>query len=198
VGTDPQKKFTIHGVVVKPRSEFVRLALRGEWKEATERVTPLLDDEPAVFKVYQQWLYSGLIHTREPKTDSDFDEEYQLLAKAYIFGERIVDLDFKDCVADALVEKLDPIERFDPHLTNLIFDNTPSGSPLRRLWMDIHCRFGMPEWLVHITNVEFLVEFGRLQMMNRTTFDGWSKSAMFSKCTYHGHGANPCYRGNPA
>jgi hypothetical protein len=115
------------------RSEFVRLALRGERKEATERVIPLPDDEPAVFKVYQQWLYSGLIHTREPKTDSDFDEKYQLLVKEYIFGEKILDLDFKDCVADALVEKLDPVERFDPHLTNSIFDNTPSGSPLHRL-----------------------------------------------------------------
>jgi hypothetical protein len=63
--------------------------------------------------------------------------------------------------------------------------------------MDIHCRFGKPEWLVHITNVDFPVEFGRLQMMNRTSFDGWSKSAMFSKCTYHGHGVNPCYRSKP-
>jgi hypothetical protein len=104
-------------------SELVRLALRGEWEEATERVIPLPDDEPAVFKVYQQWLYSGLIHTREPETESDLREDPRS--------------GLKDCVTDALIEKLDPIERFGPHLTNLIFDNMPSGSPLRRLWMDI-------------------------------------------------------------
>jgi hypothetical protein len=61
--TEAPKKFTVHEDIVKASSEFVRLALRGEWKEASTRQIPLPDDEPAVFSVYQQWLYNSLIHT---------------------------------------------------------------------------------------------------------------------------------------
>jgi hypothetical protein len=87
--TQALKKFTVHDDIVKASSEFVRLALRGDWKEASSRQIPLPDDEPAVFSVYQHWLYNGLIHSvrRGLGFVAESDEEYELLVKAYIFGE---------------------------------------------------------------------------------------------------------------
>jgi hypothetical protein len=63
VGTHEPRRFTVHENIVKASSEFVRLALRGDWAEASSRIIPLPEDEPAVFSVYQHWLYNGLIHT---------------------------------------------------------------------------------------------------------------------------------------
>jgi hypothetical protein len=197
VGTDAPERFTIHENLIKPSSEFVRLALRGEWKEAQERAIPLAEDDPNVFYVYQQWLYSGLIHTHCDLSD----DEFNILVKAYILGEKIIDQHFKDSVADAIVEKLCSLRRFDTSLTNLVFDNTPSASPLRRLWMDVYYHFGSSEWLDASLvgspiNAEFMVEFSRHQMQLRIGFGSFVKDAMFLSCTYHEHDAGQCHRQN--
>jgi len=68
VGTQAPKRFTVHEDIVKISSEFVRLALRGEWTEASTRRIPLPDDEPDVFSVYLHWLYNGLIHSSRQST----------------------------------------------------------------------------------------------------------------------------------
>jgi len=201
VGTDAPERFVVHESLIKPRSEFVRLALRGNWQEAQERAIPLPDDDPDVFSVYQQWLYVGLIHTRGNDALSQTDDEYRTLVKAYILGEKIMDHNFKDSIADAIVEKLRCMRRFDTGLTNLVFDNTPSTSPLRRLWLDAYYNFGSPEWLTASLvgdpiNAEFMVEFSRYQMQFRTSSGAFGPDAMFLSCTYHGHGIRPCHRQN--
>lgn len=180
----------------------MRLALRGEWKEAQERTIPLPEDDPEVFSVYQQWLYGGRIHTcSSNKALFKPNDEYKTLVKAYILGEKIVDQDFKDSIADASVEKLRPLRRFDASLTDLVFDNTPAGSPLRRLWLDVYYHFGSSEWLDAKLvggpiNAEFMVEFSRYQMEYRTGFGSFGKDGMFLSCTYHEHGIRPCHRQN--
>ncbi|GAB7335170.1 hypothetical protein MBLNU13_g07000t3 [Cladosporium sp. NU13] len=199
VGTDAPKRFIVHEGLIKPRSEFVRLALRGEWKEAQERTIPLPEDDPNIFSVYQRWLYDGLIHTRPNSTPSKTDDEYSMLVNAYILGEKIMDSNFKDSVADAIVEKLRLTHRFDTSLTNLIFDNTLPASPLRRLWLDAYYNFGRPEWLNaslvgDAINSEFMIEFSRYQMQFRACSGAFGPDAMFASCTYHGHGLRPCHR----
>lgn len=199
VGTDAPKRFIIHEALVKPRSEFVRLALRGEWKEAQDRTIPLPEDDPDVFSVYQQWLYGGLIHTRPINAPSKPDDEYRTLVKAYLLGEKMLDGNFKDSIADAIVEKLRFTHKFDTGLTDLVFENTLPASPLRRLWLDAYYNFGSPEWLNaslvgDSINAEFMVEFSRYQIQFRASSGAFGPDAMFGSCTYHGHGLRACHR----
>jgi len=198
VGTDAPKRFIIHEGLVKPRSEFVRLALRGEWKEAQERTIPLPEDDPNIFSVYQQWLYVGLIQTRPNSAPFKTDDEFRTLVKAYILGEKIMDSNFKDSIVDAIVEKLRLAHRFDTGLTDLVFDNTLPASPLRRLWLDAYYNFGSPAWLDASLvgspiNAEFMVEFSRYQMEFRSSSGAFGPDAMFGSCTYHEHGLRPCH-----
>lgn len=199
VGTDAPKRFIVHEALVTPRSEFVRMALRGEWKEAQTRTVPLPEDEPDIFSVYQQWLYGGRIHTRPSSALSKTDDEYRKLVKAYILGEKLVGGNFKDSIVDAIVEKLRLTHKFDTGLTDLVFDNTLPTSPLRRLWLDAYYNFGSPEWLNaslvgDSINAEFMVEFSRYQMRFRASSGAFGPDAMFASCTYHGHGLRPCHR----
>jgi hypothetical protein len=106
VGTEVPRRFTIHEGLIRTRSDFVQLALRGEWKEARERTIPLPEDDPDVFSVYQQFLYGGLIYTSYKNAPSRPDDEYKVLVKAYILGEKIMDQEFKDSIVDAIIEKL--------------------------------------------------------------------------------------------
>lgn len=199
VGTDAPKRFIVHEGLIKPRSDFVRLALRGDWKEAQERTIPLPEDDPNIFSVYQRWLYAGLIHTRPNSTASKTDDEYSMLVKAYILGEKIMDSNFKDSIADAIVEKLRLTHKFDTGLTDLVYNNTLPASLLRRLWLDAYYNFGAPEWLNaslvgDTINAEFMVEFSRYQMQYRASSGAFGPDAMFASCTYHGHGLHPCHR----
>jgi hypothetical protein len=196
VGTDAPKKFTVHESIVKARSEFVCLALRGDWVEASSRVIPLPEDEPALFSVYQHWLYNGLIHTsRQGMSTSaaESDEEYELLVEAYILGEKILDVAFKNSVMDAIVEKVGQVEgTFNKKLTSLVWDNTPSASPLRRLWVDVYYHVGNVDWLRPGSSGDtmsrwFLVEFGRFQMANRELERCSARLTMPLGCEYHEH-----------
>ena len=191
--TQAPKEFTVHEDIVKASSEFVRLALRGDWKEASTRRIPLPDDEPAVFSVYQHWLYNGLIHTaRQGLTaPSESDDEYELLAKAYILGEKIMDVAFKNSVMDAIVEKVGQ-GTFNKKLTSLVWDNTPPASPLRRLWVDVYYHVGNVDWLRPGFSggtmcQEFLIEFGRFQMANRELVRESARMTMPLGCEYHEH-----------
>jgi hypothetical protein len=191
--TQAPKRFTIHEDFVKDSSEFVRLALRGDWKEASTRQIPLPDDEPAVFSVYQHWLYNGLIHSVQQGLGSvaQSDEEYELLVKAYIFGEKIIDLSFKNSVVDAIIERVSEFG-FNKRLTCLVFDNTTSASPLRRLWLDIYYHLGNVEWLEpalagDTISPEFMIEFSRYQMQKRALSSPGDKLDFSLGCTYHEH-----------
>lgn len=199
VGTSPSQKFIVHKGAVEPRSEFVRLALRGEWKEASERTIPLPDDDPAAFSVYQQWLYTGMIHTCSDEAPSKVDPEYKLLVKAYVLGEKIIDPTFKDCVVDAIIEKLHDPRHFDTGLADLVFGGTPPTSLLRRLWIEIYFSFGNADWITpesmgETGSMEFLVEFSRYQIQHRSASSPFGGNRMFMSCTYHEHGAQPCHR----
>jgi hypothetical protein len=196
VGTHEPRRFTVHENIVKAISEFVRLALRGDWAEASSRIIPLPEDEPAVFSVYQHWLYNGLIHTSRQgtNTSAESDEEYELLLEAYILGEKILDIAFKNSVMGALVEKVGQVEgKFNKRLTSLVFDNTPSASPLRRLWLVVYYHVGNVDWLRPSSSGGdtmsrwFLIEFGRFQMANRDLDRCSARLTMPVGCTYHEH-----------
>lgn len=199
VGAHEPKRFIVHERLVNPRSEFVRLALRGDWKEAQERTIKLPEDDPEVFSVYQQWLYDGLIHTGSDTLFPQNDDEYEALVKAYILGEKLMDPEFKDSITDAIKDKFRCLSRFDTGLTTLVFNETPSGSPLRRLWVDIYYHFGSPGWLDEHpegppVDAGFMVEFSRYQMQVRAGVGSFGRLAMFSSCTYHEHGIRMCHR----
>lgn len=175
--------------------------MRGEWKETQERIIPLPEDDPNIFSIYQQWLYTSLVHTRYHVALSTIDDEYRTLVKAYILGEKVMDSNFKDSLADAIIEKLRSLRKFDTSLTSLVFDNTPPASPLRRLWLDAYYIFGSSEWLNaslvdddDAISPEFMAEFSRYQMQFRTGSSVFGPDAIFSSCTYHGHGIRPCHR----
>lgn len=185
VGTEAPKRFTVHEDIVKPSSEFVQLALRGDWKEASTRKIPLPDDEPDVFSVCQHWLYDGLVHTSRQSmvTSSESDEEYELLVKAYILGSKLIDAAFKNSVIDAVMEKVAK-DTFNKRLTSLVFENTLPASPLRRLWLDVYYHVGKAEWLEpaltdDTLSSEFMIEFSRYQMQKRASSSSTDKLDLF-------------------
>lgn len=196
VGSDPSQDFVIHEGVIAPGSEFVRLALRGDWKEAKERIIQLPKDDAETFAVYQQWLYTGSIRTSADDFQPGIFDEYRLLVQAFILGEKFVDVNFKDCITDAIIEKLISQERFSLYLTVDVYYDTPPNSPLRRLLMDVYYWTGCAEWLDEdelIIEPGFMADFSRFQMRQRQSS---ASSPILIPCNYHQHEKGRCYRKN--
>jgi len=198
VGTDG-KCFTVHESAIASRSEFVRLALRHDWKEAQERCISMPEDDPTAFQAYQLWLYSGILFT-EPVMDTETDDEYGILVRSYLLGQKLMDSDFKDMVIDAIVAKLLATGLFDIRLTGAVYENTPSTSPLRRLWLDIYQYQGQAAWMSAElddgdVNAEFLLDFGRRNLSRPGGFPMPQSPAYVNDiCQYHEHGDGECYR----
>ena len=202
VGTEPsqQEDFAVHENMITPRSEFVRLALTNDWKEAQERIIPLPDDTPETFELYQQWLYTTRIPSDHLGSDPQKDsKEYKLLVRAFILGEKFMDSHFKDAVVDSIIHKLRQTSFFDPRLTNLVYDNTPAQSPLRRLWQDVYVWSGNPGWLDENTlgefvHAEFALDLSRYQMKLNRGQGPSSAPYVGVTCVYHEHADGVCYR----
>lgn len=96
--------------------------------------------------VYINWLYSqsiGLGVGMEKIVDGTVDamklgEIDEMLVKAYVFGENFMDSKFKNVIVSKFVELYEiNSECPGPAITNLIYAGTPTGSPLRRLIVDV-------------------------------------------------------------
>jgi hypothetical protein len=169
VGQGVTEDFTIHENLVTARSEFVRVALSRDWKEARERVIELPDDLPDAFETYQRSLYTDITRPFNALGSKEDSQEYKLLVRAYILGERFMDDKFQNDVVNAIIDKLVHSGSFDPSLTDMVYDNTPLGSPLRQLLLDIYAWAGNAKWLNEEklddpVNATFAVELNKLQM----------------------------------
>lgn len=56
VGKDPSQDFPMHENLLRAHSEFVRLALKNDWKESQERVIPLPEGKIEGYNLYVRHL----------------------------------------------------------------------------------------------------------------------------------------------
>jgi hypothetical protein len=55
----------VHEPLITSRSPFFRNALQGRWQEAQERTVNLTEDDPEVFTLYTNGLYTGHVDIEE-------------------------------------------------------------------------------------------------------------------------------------
>ncbi|KAF2816902.1 uncharacterized protein BDZ99DRAFT_564724 [Mytilinidion resinicola] len=109
---DLSQDFLIHDSFLCKSSDFFAAALRGEWRESTERVVPLPAVLPEHFKLYYNWIYTGKIYSapdghieKALKFESGtlFKKEMSSLIQCWILGHRLLDIRFTDTVMDTLI-----------------------------------------------------------------------------------------------
>ncbi|KAF2766497.1 hypothetical protein EJ03DRAFT_376898 [Teratosphaeria nubilosa] len=185
VGKEPVKRYTAHKDPVVAGSEFVRMALDKDWKEAGERVIPLPDD------------LQCLKHTKGGCIGNAYS--------CYILGEKILDPAFKDAVIDTIIDLLRKTRVFNTGLADMVYNNTPPRSHLRMLWRDIYTCVGNPTWIdvkepEEALHVDFMMDMATKSMTFwRANFrdEPVSREAAFfpgeDTCAYHEHVRGTCY-----
>ncbi|KAF3032328.1 hypothetical protein E8E12_003575 [Didymella heteroderae] len=121
--------------------------MKPEWTELREQpdIIDLPDDSVQTVSDYIRWLYSDILPIKlynagkEPreKAAKDAEKVFVLLAEAYVFGEKIVDTKYKNVVIRTVLAAIESSGWFlGLSSVHIIYNGTPSTSPLRRLVAD--------------------------------------------------------------
>ncbi|KAH4180943.1 hypothetical protein HBI29_132800 [Parastagonospora nodorum] len=156
VGDSPEyKDFIAHESFLTSRSEFFRRAMNGSWTEAESRVVKLPEDEPAIFAIYLNLVYTGqLVTMRKNKEELASSErqvfirqlipEYRDIFRMYVLAEKLQDKGAKNGALAAAVSVSEVMDSANnstvpaAEIANLVYKGTPEGSPGRRLVIDMY------------------------------------------------------------
>ncbi|KAF1362489.1 hypothetical protein EJ07DRAFT_107279, partial [Lizonia empirigonia] len=144
---DERQEFAIHEALLVARSKYFRNCMQNGWKEAEEKRVKLDDVSPAVFALYEQLVYTGLVPGFETES---CEREYVSLTSLYVLSERLQDIEAKNSAIDALMSKAtheSATSMFACHLpspeaVSLMYDNTPHHCPGRQAIVDCFVWFG--------------------------------------------------------
>ncbi|KAL3487612.1 hypothetical protein BJX62DRAFT_240880 [Aspergillus germanicus] len=141
---DAATSYNVHERLLRDASRFSDRALAGPWTEAQTRTVRLPDDDSETVGIYVYWLYYDTL----PAGYRDSKAEYLDLARAYVFGDKVLDVRFQDKVSDAIVNK----SRFAtsggartlPTATVVayIYEYSVKNAPIRRAFVDMWTQYG--------------------------------------------------------
>ena len=115
--------------------------MNGQWKEAEERLVKLPEDEPHIFSIYMEFLYTCHFVCEHigPKEE---DYEDKILGKLYVLAEKLMDDEAKKRVIDAFIMKNKvwrPGSSYSApsmDIIRFIYERTTGPCGIRRLFMD--------------------------------------------------------------
>ncbi|OCL08415.1 hypothetical protein AOQ84DRAFT_40631 [Glonium stellatum] len=188
--------FYVHEDLICSSSEFFRNAINGGWRKSDDRVIQLANDPPDAFGLYIQWLYTKRIPSGDfENTKSLIEQEYAQLGVAYVLGEKLQDLAFKNAIIDALIEVTDILMVSGkpcfprPDTVRYIYEGTPGPCGVRRLLVDFFMYHGDREWAISLRlnyPKAFLQDLAMSLFLRQTDSCGALESITLSdKCIYH-------------
>ncbi|KAH0162774.1 hypothetical protein KCU67_g5806, partial [Aureobasidium melanogenum] len=128
VGTE-KKPYTVHKDLLCFYSDYFRAAFQGSFKEAAERKIDLLGVQEDVFEHFQVWLYTRRL---------DFATlSFKAIVELWVFGDQHQIPLLQNYTVDGLFDKRVKENGFPTSAIPFVYDNTPTGSALRRAVIEI-------------------------------------------------------------
>jgi hypothetical protein len=171
VGTGNQNTFSVHKDIICAKSKFFKTAFmntNGNWRETEEKLMPLPDVDPELFRTYVNWLYTGKICWSPTPTATA--QDHSNLIEAYILGDFLDDTEFRKLVMQFMVAGMSVWEaQFEDDHILRIWEATPEDSPLRNytlVWMASKWRHGEVSEMVKRHNLpnQFFEQFAVVAM----------------------------------
>lgn len=198
----PEKEaFFIDPGILSKGGAFFPTALKREW-QGEQKLIELPEEQPRIFKIYAQWLYTGKIFYKT----GEHQDDLHTLGELYTLAERLMDHVLQDRAVDALNTAIYDTEETNgrlPHLdtVNHVCEHAPSNSPMRQLLRDLVVRkcSSRDDWSDFLEGVNrpFLNDVVcALGDRYEITDDERKKAEALQgplKCKYHHHGMDqPC------
>ncbi|CAD0088398.1 unnamed protein product, partial [Aureobasidium mustum] len=133
IGTgETAKVFHIHKDLLIFYSDYFRGAFNGSFIEATTGKISLADERVDVFDVVHQFIY-----TRQLSDEADASIDWKLLVRVWIFGDKHLMPCLQNVAVDMLMRTHEELNGIPCRLLKMIYKNTVSNSPLRKLMVDL-------------------------------------------------------------
>ena len=191
-----KKSFVVHKDVITRRSPFFKSACAKCWaKNAECPKINLPEDDPTIFGVFLQCIYQNVVPTELAQ------ETFELMAKVYVFADKVGDLTTANLIIDEFTRLSDKIQEI-PGLDTIavVFQRTSENAPLRRLIVDFCIREAPISWLSELSAcfealppsffAAFMPEYGVVKASSRqkTVKDAFCFTITDrEKCHYHVH-----------
>ena len=208
VGTPP-KTFHLREKVVRASSGFFQSALKPQWNQGQGRTIKRPEDDPAIFNIYANWLQTNklFVDTDDKSIPYGF---YSTLISAYVLGDELLDISFRDAITDVCAIKFCTPEakREDGKILHTIFgcahrqqlyDSTVTGAPLRRLLVRCLANIKSLKGILASTEpkellYEVAIQLSERQDVRTESYAEIKKGA--EDCQFHEHepGVKNCYR----
>ena len=135
----------VHQGVLCKHSEFFKRMMKPEW--TSMRKSPNIIDLPNetvnTMSDYVKWLYAGSMpltlcnadgNDKREQVAEEAEKIFVMLANAYVFGEKIVDVRYKNAILRAAAAaKKSSKWNMGPESVAIVYDGTPPGSSFRRM-----------------------------------------------------------------
>ncbi|KAH7092169.1 hypothetical protein FB567DRAFT_625224 [Paraphoma chrysanthemicola] len=175
IGPEPKHTdFSVHENLIRLSSPCFEAALGRDWKESQERIVKLPDCNA-----------------------------HANLVKAYLLGDYLQDIDFKDAIMDAMIDWANEATRecsnTPAHSSVEIFQHTKSTSPLRWIALDFTTWRLTNNFPMSMTDYQFPSDFLAIVVTTPTQRIRTNKIVrppFLDKrfCHYHCHGDRTCYK----
>ncbi|KAF1914382.1 hypothetical protein BDU57DRAFT_558026 [Ampelomyces quisqualis] len=131
-----ETSFQVHAGLLKHYSSYFRNALKESWVEGETKIVRLAADEPANFKTFFHWLYSGkLYYTLTPEGKVPFSDTK--ICSLYVFGDARGIPEFCNAAVDLLFVRFAHEWAYPATPLRYVYDNTSANSKLRKLLVDL-------------------------------------------------------------
>jgi len=118
--------------------------MKPEWANQKDdpKTLDLPEDSADIVTDYIKWLYLGEIPigpgiangVTDEKSSNEAERLFVPMTRAYVFGERIMDVKYKNAMFKAIFAAQDKYHLcMGTESVDIVYEGTPSGSPLRRL-----------------------------------------------------------------
>ena len=119
--------------------------MEGRFKEGIDQRIELGEDNIEVFQDYHMWLYTKRVPYFDNATDSKDDMTWAAMVDLYAFAEvRGIPM-LQNYVIKSLIDASTKTPWTSIELARQVYDRTPEGSPLRRLYVDMAIHEATPE-----------------------------------------------------
>jgi hypothetical protein len=134
VGKDAKKQtFHIHKKLLTGKSPVFDKMFNGGFKESSTQFATLPKDDPVVFDIFVQWLYSSTIHALKLASAYD-DVLYNLLFDVHYFALKYVVIELADRAVTSILEVMNGFNILPtPTQWAAVYRKTARGSKLRLL-----------------------------------------------------------------
>jgi hypothetical protein len=161
-----QKRMLVHSAYLTRDSDFFKAALKKEWVEGETRVIKLPEEDPERMAHYMTYVYHKKLPLDEskPSKREHYDARWPILIALYVCGEHFLNR----TIQDAAIKEIIRVTRIRSHThsrwfpthenVKTVYRETPEGSPIRRLMVDLHILHGSKDWLSADAHAEFLMD----------------------------------------